>query len=138
MSGQMLRFIIRTPRQVVLERDVSSLRVPTETGQVGLRPRAEPTVLAVEPGLIVLRMGEDFAYAGTAGGLLHCDGAQASLLTPLAVAGESLDDVQAELDKAMAAPDAEMEVRRTLSRLETSILQEVQRGEETRPSSRGD
>ena len=76
---------MRTPREVVLELDVSSIRVPTETGQVGVRPRAEPFVLAVEPGLVLVRRDETYQFVGTAGGLLRCDGATASLLTPLAV-----------------------------------------------------
>ena len=74
MGKATLHFVIRTPQEIVLERDVASVRVPTETGQVGLRPHGEPTVLAVEPGLIVVRQDDLVRFAGTAGGLLHCDG----------------------------------------------------------------
>ena len=86
-----LHFVIRTPQDIVLECDVASVRVPTETGQVGLRPHSEPTVLAVEPGLIVVRQDDLIRFAGTAGGLLHCDGAVAHLLTPVAVIGDCTD-----------------------------------------------
>ena len=130
MNKQSLHVTIRTPSETVVDRDVAALRVPTHPGQVGLRPRSEPTVLAVEAGLIVLRYNGGKQYAGTAGGLLHTDGRSASLLTPLAVAGEDVDSVSRQLDALLSAPSEEMEVRRTLGRLETRILQELHQGEE--------
>jgi hypothetical protein len=87
--------------------------------------------LAFEPGLVILRSGEQTEFAGTAGGLLRCDGKVASLMTPLAVVGDRLDDVLAELDRALEAPTAERDVRTMLSRLEKNILQELQTGGET-------
>jgi F0F1-type ATP synthase epsilon subunit len=134
MSDQTLHVTIRTPSETVVDRDVSALRVPTQTGQVGLRPKGEPTVLAVEAGLIVLRLDGGTQFAGTAGGLLHTDGQSASLLTPLAVAGEDVDSVSRQLDALMSTPSEEMEVRRMLGRLETRILRELHQGEETRGS----
>jgi F0F1-type ATP synthase epsilon subunit len=122
--------MIRTPRELVFEADVVALRVPTHTGQVGLRPRCEATVLAVEPGLVIVRADGGVRYAGTAGGLLACDGATAALLTPLAAVGDDLGKVSSDLQKALAEPTEEMEVRRTLGRLETRIVQEL-RGEES-------
>lgn len=127
MARPTLHVIIRTPQAVVYKGDVSSLRFPTETGQVGLRPRCEATVLAVEPGLVLLRDGPT-AYAGTAGGLLHCDGSVASLMTPVAVVGGQLASVLEELDRALSAPGTEKEARNMIERLEKNILQEVQRG----------
>ncbi|MCO6455309.1 MAG: hypothetical protein J5I93_08410 [Pirellulaceae bacterium] len=122
MNDPRLQVTIRTPRETVLQAQVTSLRVPTSTGQVGLRPRGEPCVLAVEAGLILLRTGERVQYAGTAGGLLHTDRQAANLLTPLAVVGDELESVARQLDQLMAAPSEEIEIRRTLGRLESSIL----------------
>ena len=119
--------IVRTPFAVVLEQQVSALRVLTETGHVGLRPRAEATVLAVEPGLVLLRTGSRLQFVGTAGGLLHCDGVQATLLTPLAVVGDDTASVLTALERAMAVPSAEREARATLEKLEGSLLSELQR-----------
>lgn len=136
MSKQELHVTVRTPTETVVDRDVVALRVPTHTGQVGLRPGSEPTVLAVEAGLIVLRFGSGTQYVGIAGGLLHTDGRSASLLTPLAVAGKDVDSVSRQLDALLSAPSEEMEVRRTLGRLETHILQELNQGEEiNRPAA---
>lgn len=128
MNPLPLKLVVRTPRDIVLELSVSSIRVPTETGQVGVRPRAEPLVLAVEPGLVLVRLDETYKYVGTAGGLLRCDGARASLLTPLAVGGDKEDVVMDALEEALAQPSVEMEARAALGRLQSSILRELREG----------
>ena len=69
-----LKLIVRTPRWVVVETEARSLRVLTETGQVGLRPNMEPVILTVEPGLALVHQADGFTFVGTAGGLLKCDG----------------------------------------------------------------
>jgi F0F1-type ATP synthase epsilon subunit len=129
MSQPKLHVVIRTPSETVIEQDVVAMRVPTQTGQVGLRPRGEPHVLAIEAGLIVLRINGIRRYAGTAGGLMHANGQSASLLTPLAVVGNDVESVSRELEVLLSAPSEEMEVRRTLGRLETRILQELSQGD---------
>lgn len=125
MNEPELHVVIQTPRQTLLAFDATSMRVPTLSGQVGLRPRVEPTVLAVEPGLMLLSHGDVLRYVGTAGGLLHCDGRQVNVLTPLAVSAQTADAVVKELEAAMAEPDEEAEARAMLGRLETSILREL-------------
>ena len=135
MTDSVLHFVIRTPREIVLESDVVSVRVPTESGQAGLRPRCEANVLAVEPGLVVIRLNERSRFAGTAGGLMHCDGKSASLLTPIAVVGDELDAVLEELDRTLSSSSAEQDVRMMLKRLEKNILEELQRSGDDRPRS---
>jgi F0F1-type ATP synthase epsilon subunit len=125
MNGTGLRLIVRTPREVVLDASASSLRVPAETGQVGLRPKAEPLVLTVEPGLVLVRGPAGLQFLGTAGGLLRCDGITATLLTPLAVVGDSQQQVLERLDAALAQPNEELEARATLGRLQRSLLREL-------------
>jgi F0F1-type ATP synthase epsilon subunit len=137
MTKQKLHVTIRTPSETVVDQDVAALRVPTQSGQLGLRPRGEPCVLAVEAGLIVLRLNGGTRYAGTAGGLLHTSRKSASLLTPLVVVGDDVESVSRQLDVLLSAPSEEMEVRRTLGRLETRILQELRQGEEPAGSLKG-
>lgn len=133
MTKQQLHVVIRTPRETVVDQGVVSLRVPTQSGQVGLRPRSEPSVLAVEAGLIVLRLKEGTRFAGTAGGLLHTNGHSASVLTPLAVVGDDVASVFRQLDNLLSEPSEEMEVRRTFGRLEKRVLQELRQGERSAP-----
>ena len=88
MDEETLRLVVRTPQGGVFDERVTSLRVPTDTGQVGLRPRSEEAALVVEPGLALAASSDGLRFVATAGGLLRCDGVEAVLLTPLAVVGD--------------------------------------------------
>lgn len=131
-----LRLVIRTPYEVVLDRGVRSARVPTETGQAGLRPRSEPLLTAVEPGLVLVHGDEGTSFAATAGGLLESGPDRATLLTPFAVVGRRPEEVLAELDRMLATPNGELAARRRLGELEERIVQEL-RHQPTRPRARG-
>jgi len=122
-----LRLTVRTPREVVVDDRVLSVRIRTDTGQVGLRPNSEPAVMVVEPGLVLVRMVGEERFLATAGGLLRCDGSRAILLTPLAVLGKTSAEVKARLEEAFRKPNAELELRTVLQRLETGLLRELRR-----------
>lgn len=120
-----LRVVIRTPHELVVDIPARSLRVRTETGHVGLRCRMEPVILAVEAGLVLIRTDAGVRFVGAAGGLLSCDGQQATLFTPLAVTGNSADDIKTALDRALAEPGSEVALRAAFDRLEGRILTEL-------------
>jgi F0F1-type ATP synthase epsilon subunit len=120
-----LRFVIRTPHETVLDEAVHGARVPTESGQVGLRPREEPLVLVVSPGLVLVSRSDGLRFAATVGGLLDAGRLSAVLYTPFAVTGDSDTDVLAALDAALRAPDSEILARRRLGELEQHILREL-------------
>lgn len=126
-----LQLVIRTPHEVTLKTSVWSARVLTESGHVGLRPRTEPMVIAVEPGLMnIHRINDETSaemFVGTAGGLMLCEHNTATLLTPLAVFGDNETSIVEQLDNLMQRPDSEMEARATLSKLEGHILTELRR-----------
>jgi len=120
-----LQLRILTPRETVLELGVRGLRVPTASGQVGIRRGAEPLLLVVEAGLIVVHAGDVDSFAASAGGLLECDVRRCVLYTPFAVTGAADADVLAALDRALATPDGELAVRRHLGELEQRIVREL-------------
>lgn len=122
-----LRLTIRTPREVVLDEALRAARVPTGSGQVGLRPGAEPFTLAVEPGLVLLRTEEGVRFAATAGGLLDAGAARCVLYTPFAVVGDAEAEVLAALELALTTPDSELAARRRLGELEQRIVHELRR-----------
>lgn len=122
-----LRMVIRTPHETVLDEPVRGARAPAETGQVGLRPRGEPLLLGVEPGLILLDTDRGPRFAATAGGLLESGREQAVLYTPFAVVSDEDAEVLAALDRALATPDSELVARRRLGELEQQILRELRR-----------
>jgi F0F1-type ATP synthase epsilon subunit len=126
-----IQLVIRTPHEVILEKSTRSVRVLTETGHVGLRPRTEPSVIAVEPGIIYVHSATDpqadETFIGTAGGLMICDHNRATLLTPLAMVGDSETSIVEQLNELMQRPNSEMEARAALSKLEGHILTEIRR-----------
>jgi F0F1-type ATP synthase epsilon subunit len=138
MAERGLHVTIRTPHAVVYEAEAASLRVPTESGQVGLRPRAEATLLAVEVGLVLVHTAAGNQFVGTAGGLLSCDGAAATLLTPLAVVGDTEQAILDELELALQEPSEEMQARITLGKIEGEILHEIRWEQQDRLGRHGE
>lgn len=120
-----LQMEIRTPGETVFDEPVLSARVPTESGQVGLRPRGEPLLLVVEPGLILLRTDRGARFAATAGGLLEGRRERSVLLTPFAVVSDAAEEVLGALDRALEVPDSDLVARRRLGELEQQILREL-------------
>ena len=125
MSNSSLQFVVQTPHSVVLDQSARSVRVLTETGHVGLRPRMEPTLLAVEAGIVNVRASDGETFVGTAGGLLTVDANTATLLTPLAVSGNDEQQIANELTRLLNEPGSELEARAALGRLEGRILSEL-------------
>lgn len=122
----LIRLIVQTPSGVQVDELVQSARVVTESGHVGVRPRMETQILAIEPGLVLARLPESMLYIGTAGGLMMCDGTTISVSTPLAVFADDEVKVIEELGRTLQKPSRELEVRNTIDRLQTSILNELE------------
>lgn len=127
MRDGTLRFTVRTPHEVAFEAPITTARLRTETGQVGLRGRMEPVVIPVEPGLLILRTRGAVTFVGSVGGVLASDGRQATLFTPLAVVGTEASVVQQAIDRALAEPDSDMAVRVTFGKLEGRVLTQLRR-----------
>lgn len=127
-----LRFVIRTPTEVVFDDSVRAARVPTETGLAGLRPRAEPILLVIESGLIVLRTDGGTRYAATAGGLYESSRERGVLHTPFAVVGTEAREILLTLNRELQQTDGEVTLRRQLGELEQRIVRELR----TKPRTR--
>jgi F-type H+-transporting ATPase subunit epsilon len=115
-----LRLVVRTPRGDLVDAPVDAVRLPTETGQVGLRPGAEALRLAVEPGLVLVRSEGGPRLVATAGGLLEVEPARLTLYTPFAAVGDTAAALQDALDAALADPEGELAARLRLAGLEPS------------------
>lgn len=129
MTARPLHVVVRTPRGVVAALDALSLRLPAETGQVGIRPRAEATVIPIEPGLVLARTADGLRFVATAGGLVRTAPFAAVVLTPVAVFGDDATSVVAAIDAALAGPDPEHDLRDAIRRLETRLRRQVREGD---------
>jgi F0F1-type ATP synthase epsilon subunit len=125
MHRRKLHLVVRTPHSIVVEEDVLSLRVPTESGQVGIRPRGEPSVTPIEPGLAIARGEDHLLFLATAGGILRSEASVAVLLTPVAFVGSDPAEVLRASAAASAGPDPERELRQAIERLEAGMLREL-------------
>jgi len=123
-----LKLIVRTPRELVAELTLQSVRFPTDTGWVGLRRGCEAAVYAIEPGLILAQTPQQMIFLATGGGLLRCEGQVAILLTPVVVSGNDAQQVRTRLERALVEPTADVELRHAIARLETGILHELRGG----------
>lgn len=122
-----IRAVVRTPTAVLFDGGVHSVRLPTPTGQVGVRARAEAWVTALSPGLVLLQRHDGVVYAGTAGGLARNDGQTLALFSPFAAVGAAAD-VLAALAAARADEEGELAALRNLSELEQRITAELRSG----------
>lgn len=120
-----MHFVIQTPRDRIFDGQVRAVRVPTETGQVGLRSRMEPMILAIEPGLMVIRTDGEIRFAASAGGLLIIDRDESAVYTPYAATGLSGPELLAALEERLGTPEGELAARRQLGELERHILVEL-------------
>ncbi|MCB9569118.1 MAG: hypothetical protein H6710_18205 [Myxococcales bacterium] len=132
-----LAMTIRTPHAVIFDEAIDGARIPTESGLAGIRPRGEPLVAAVEPGLVVLRSGGALRFAATAGGLVETDRQRCTLYTPYAVVGASEEEMLAALAKIKATPSSEILARRQLGELEERIVHELGQRPRTMPQGGG-
>lgn len=129
-------FTIRTPLATVFSAAVSGLRVRVEGGWVGIRPRAEPTRLAVEPGLLIVQQWGRLGYVASAGGLLSSERLSADLYSPFAASGGTPDAMLAALNEVLKTPPPELAARHQLGELERRIVKEL-RGAGHAPLGRG-
>ena len=74
---------------------------------------------------MLVHLEDSCLFVGTAGGLLECDGAVATLLTPLGVAAENQESVMHELQQQLSEPKSELEVRTSIDNIQSSILTEI-------------
>ena len=132
-----LAMTIRTPHAVIFDEAIDGARIPTESGLAGIRPRGEPLVAAVEPGLVVLRSGGALRFAATAGGLVETDRQRCTLYTPYAVVGASEEEMLAALAKIKATPSSEKPSRSSTTCCRTFVPEcRSSTGRERRPKPR--
>lgn len=129
-----LSFTVLTPQRELVRAQVRGLRVSAADGWLGIRPRGEACIVAVQPGLLLV-YGDSVhprlhprlhpRYGATAGGLLRSDGRTCTLYTPYAVFGATPAETQEALSAVLHGESPEFAARRELDALQTRILREL-------------
>lgn len=109
---KLLRLEIRTPQEVVVDREAESVVVSLADGWLGIQPGHAPFVARVTPGEVVVRAAGQTETVATIGGLLAVAGDRVTLLTGAARRNCDLDQLEREIDdetRQLAAMETEAE-----------------------------
>jgi F-type H+-transporting ATPase subunit epsilon len=132
MAELTLRVI--TPEKVLVDTSASSVRVPATDGSMGIFPRHAGMVVALEPGLLVYKVGNESHELFVAGGFAEVRKNTLRILTP---AGEPPAAIDVERARAaeerararlkpartgMTAAEAEIDLARADAALRRALM----------------
>lgn len=87
-----MKFKIVTPDRVLLEQEVDSVTVPTETGEITILKNHIPLVSNLKPGELKFASGNDAQYFAVSGGFLEVrDTGEVIVLADTAEFGHEID-----------------------------------------------
>ncbi|OGK38130.1 ATP synthase F1 subunit epsilon [Candidatus Roizmanbacteria bacterium RIFCSPHIGHO2_12_FULL_41_11] len=87
----MLKLQIITPTKKVVEREIDSVTVPTEDGEITILPRHANLFTLLSEGIITMRDSKEEEYMAIGGGYLETDGKQAQILVSRAFKQQEID-----------------------------------------------
>lgn len=87
-----LHLKIITPRKVVLEKDVFSVSVPTNQGEISVLPKHLNLFSLLEEGIVKIRTDKDEDYLAIGGGYLETDGEEVNILVSRAYRQSEIDE----------------------------------------------
>jgi len=130
MPGRMTRLEIRTPDEVVLREDVTSIRVQLADGWWGILPRHAPFIAELPVGLLIYRKNGEQRYVALAGGTVEVQRERVLILTAaaekadeLAVLERAMEEKRAEEERA--AFHAHIEFERARATLMRALMEEA-------------
>jgi F-type H+-transporting ATPase subunit epsilon len=98
-----MRFRIVTPERVLLEREVDSVTVPTQTGEITILKNHIPLVSNLRPGELKFTSKDGENFFAVSGGFVEVRGNnEVVVLADTAETGEEIDMDRAEQAKEMA------------------------------------
>jgi F-type H+-transporting ATPase subunit epsilon len=115
-----LRLQLRTPEQLLVDRDVSAIKAEDRSGWVGILPGREDVIVVLPPGLLVFRDGEGETYVALAGGLLDLRGGVCRVLAREAMLDRNLDSIADHVESLLKK-------RRAANARQRSVLDDLVR-----------
>lgn len=123
-----LHLRIITPRKVVLEKNVYSVSVPTNQGEISILPKHLNLFSLLEEGIIKIRTGQDEDYLAIGGGYVETDGEEINILVSKAYRQSEIDeklieDAFAEAKKLLSQARDEHQRQAALSLMRRSTIE---------------
>ena len=97
-----LHLKIITPKKVVLEKDVFSVTLPTEEGEITILPHHANLFSILKEGIIKIKYNQEEDYFAIGGGYLETDGREVNVLVSRAYGQDEIDEKMIEEAKENA------------------------------------
>lgn len=121
-----LRLKLRTPEQLLVDRDVSAIKAEDRSGWLGILPGREDVIAVLPPGLLIFRDGEGESYVALSGGLLDLRGSLCRVLAREAVLEQNLDSIAERVEALLRTRrDADARRRSVLDDLVREVMRRL-------------
>jgi F-type H+-transporting ATPase subunit epsilon len=100
MSNLFLKII--TPKNILIEKEINSITLPTSKGEITILPHHVPLFSNVVEGLITVRIKDDEEYFSIGGGYVETDGKNISILVSRAYGQDQIDEQEIVTAKSKA------------------------------------
>jgi len=97
-----LRLRIITPKKIILEKDILSITLPTEEGEITILPHHTNLFSILKEGIIKIKYNQEEDYFAIGGGYLETDGYEVNVLVSRAYGQDEIDEKMIEEAKKKA------------------------------------
>jgi len=121
-----IKLTVVTPDGVSYSGEADMVTLPSSQGQLGIYPNHVPLVAQLVPGEIIVQAEDEEAYLVVGEGFARITADSISVLTDIAVAGDTLDEARAEEARRRAeARMAERKSAEEVAALSAAIAQSL-------------
>jgi F-type H+-transporting ATPase subunit epsilon len=122
-----LAFEIVTAERVVYSQEVDVVVAPSVDGQLAVLPQHAPLMTMLQPGEILVRMGEEEQSMFVSGGFMEVIGNRVTVLADTAERAEEIDTARAEearqrAHERIALPSSEADQERARAAMMRSLM----------------
>lgn len=88
----MIHLKVITPKKLALEKDVESITIPTESGEITVLPKHADLLSLLKEGVIAMRTAKEEEYLSIGGGYFETDGKMAIILVSRAFGQDEINE----------------------------------------------
>ncbi len=122
-----LRLKVITPRKIVIDESVSSVTIPTASGEITILPHHTHLFSLLVEGVIKIKKQSDEDYLAIGGGYLETDGKELNILVSRAYGQNEIDEemiskATEEAKKILSQPASEKEKAEAISMMRRATI----------------